>query len=338
MKVAIIGATGQTGSVIVQALLESTAPTFEVIALTRPSSLQKPTVLELQRKGVKIVSADLGGPQSALTETLVGVDVVISAIYGGSVMDEIPLINASKTAGVKRYLPCFFATVAAPKRALCLRDMKEDVLNHIKNIYLPFTVVDVGWWYQVNLPKLPSGRIDYAAMETADGIAGDGNVLFALTDVRDIGSYVARIITDSRTLNRMVLAYNEVLSQNQIYDLLERLSGEKLERKYVPAEAIEASIAEIEATSPSPDSMEFVTLAQYQYWYSCCVRGDNTPEYAAYLGYLTTMELYPDFEWRGFKSYVQEVLDGNGKRVYEHLKDLPAASTDKKASAMDTAV
>jgi hypothetical protein len=71
--------------------------------------------------------------------------------------------------------------------------------------------------------------------------------------------------------------------------------------------------------------MEFVTLAQYQYWYSCC-------------GYLTTMELYPDFEWRGFKSYVQEVLDGNGKRVYEHLKDLPAASTDKKASAMDTAV
>lgn len=70
-------------------------------------------------------------------------------------------------------------------------------------------------------------------METADGIAGDGNVLFALTDVRDIGSYVARIITDSRTLNRMVLAYNEVLSQNQIYDLLERLSGEKLERKYV---------------------------------------------------------------------------------------------------------
>jgi hypothetical protein len=83
------------------------------------------------------------------------------------------------------------------------------------------------------LPKLPSGRIDYAAMETADGIAGDGNVPFALTDVRDIGSYVARIITDPRTLNRMVFAYNEVWTQNRVYDLLESLSGEKLERKYV---------------------------------------------------------------------------------------------------------
>ncbi|KAL7763912.1 hypothetical protein ACKLNR_007270 [Fusarium oxysporum f. sp. zingiberi] len=331
MKVAIIGATGQTGSVIVQALLESTASTFEVVALTRPSSLQKPGILELQEQGVKVVSTDLSGSESVLTEILVGTDVVISTIYGGSVMDEVPLINASKAAGVKRYLPCFFATVASPKGALLLRDMKEDVLNHIKKIHQPFTVIDVGWWYQVNLPKLPSGRIDYAAMETADGIAGDGNVPFALTDVRDIGRYVAQIITDSRTLNRMVFAYNEIWTQNQIYDLLEKLSGERLDRKYVPAEAIEASIAKIESTAPSPDSVEFITLAQYQYWYSCCIRGDNTPEYATFLGYLNTQELYPHFERRGFKPYVQEVLDGNGERVYEHLKDLPAANVDKKA-------
>ncbi|KAJ4250179.1 hypothetical protein NW762_011994 [Fusarium torreyae] len=345
MRVAVIGAAGQTGSVIVQALLESTAPTFEVVALTRPSSVNKTAVLDLQKKGVKIVAVDLRSPESTLTEVLVGTDVVISTIYGGSVMEEVPLINASKAAGVKRYLPCFFATVAPPKGALRLRDMKEDVLNHIKKIQLPFTVVDVGWWYQVNLPKLPSGRIDYVAMETADGIAGDGNAPFALTDVRDVGSYVARLITDPRTLNRMVFAYNEVWTQNRVYDLLETLSGEKLERKYVrdkialvPAKAIEASIAKIEATSPSPDSMEFVVLSQYQYWYSCGVRADNTPENAAYLGYLDTQELYPDFERRSFTSYVQEILDGHGKRVYEHLKDLPAASVDKKANQMDTLV
>ncbi|KAK1656699.1 hypothetical protein BDP55DRAFT_568815 [Colletotrichum godetiae] len=327
MKVAIIGATGQTGSVIVDALLESTSQQFEIVALTRPSSMQKPATVKLQRKGVRLVAADLSGPQVALVEALVGIDIVISAIYGGSVMDEISLINASKAASVQRYLPCFFATVAAPKGALLLRDMKEDILNHIKKIHLPFTVIDVGWWYQVNLPKLPSGRVDYAAMETSDGIAGDGNVRFALTDIRDIGNYVVRIINDPRTLNRMVLAYNEVMTRNQLYDLVEDLSGEKLERKYVSANAISAIIAKIEATHPSPDSLEFVTLTQYQYWYSCDVRGDNTPEYAAYLGYLTTHELYPDIQPRQFKAYVQEVLDGKGKRVYEHLKDLPAAST-----------
>ena len=109
------------------------------------------------------------------------------------------------------------------------------MLNHIKSIHLPYTVVDVGWWYQVNLPRLPSGRIDYAVMETADGIAGDGNVPFALTDLRDVGKYVARIIADPRTLNRMVFAYNEVLTHNQLYDLQEKLSGEKLDRRYVSA-------------------------------------------------------------------------------------------------------
>lgn len=114
------------------------------------------------------------------------------------------------------------------------------MLNHIKNVKLPYTVVDVGWWYQVNLPRVPSGRIDYAVMETSDGIAGDGNVPIALTDLRDIGTYVMRIICDHRTLNRMVFAYNEVCTHNQMYDLMERLSGEKLERKYVgvPTQAV----------------------------------------------------------------------------------------------------
>ena len=61
------------------------------------------------------MAADLNGPAEELEKALGGVDVVISTIYGGSLMDEIPLIDASKSVGVKRYLPCFFATVAPPK-------------------------------------------------------------------------------------------------------------------------------------------------------------------------------------------------------------------------------
>ncbi|KAI1370132.1 hypothetical protein F4677DRAFT_384018 [Hypoxylon crocopeplum] len=319
MKVAIVGATGQTGSVIVEALLESVTPKFEVVALTRPTSLQKPAVLELEKKGVKIVAADLGGAEDELVKVLTGIDVVISTIYGGSVMAEIPLINASKAAGVKRYLPCFFATVAPPKGALLLRDMKEDVLNYAKKLHMPYTVIDVGWWYQVILPRLPSGRIDYAIMEMTDGIIADGNVPLALTDLRDVGRYCVRIISDPRTLNRMVLAYNEVFTHNQIFDLLERLSGEQLERKQVPAEVLRARIAEIEATHPDPSSTEFITLSALQYLYSCGVRGDNTPEYASYLGYLTTQDLYPDMRWISLEAYTKDVLEGKGKRVYEHL-------------------
>jgi hypothetical protein len=74
-----------------------------------------------------------------------------------------------------------------------------------------------------------------------------------------------------------------------------------------------------------------VTLAKYQYWYSCGVRGDNTPEYARYLGYVTTKELYPDMEWNSLATYFQDVIDGKGERVYKHLQDLPTVSNAKKA-------
>lgn len=66
-----------------------------------------------------------------------------------------------------------------------------------------------------------------------DEIIGDGNMTTALTDLRDIGRFVALIIKDPRTLNKKVLAYNLVSTQNKIYDLMEEISEEKIERNYV---------------------------------------------------------------------------------------------------------
>lgn len=100
-------------------------------------------------------------------------------------------------------------------------------------IYLPYTIIDVGWWFQISIASIPSGRTQYALTVPGNTIAGGENVASAMTDLRDIGHYVARIIADSRTLNKAVLTYNEVLSQNEAYELFERLSGEKIERTYV---------------------------------------------------------------------------------------------------------
>lgn len=83
----------------------------------------------MANRGVGIVTADLNGPTKDLEEALSGVDIVISTIYGGNLMDEIPLMDASKSVGIKRYLPCFFATVAPPKGALRLRDMVVYLTN-----------------------------------------------------------------------------------------------------------------------------------------------------------------------------------------------------------------
>lgn len=53
-----------------------------------------------------------------------------------------------------------------------------------------------------------------------------------------------------------------------------------------------------------------------EYLNSWGVRGDNTPEHARYLGYLDGKELYPDMKLISFETYVTELLEGKGKKVY----------------------
>lgn len=73
--------------------------------------------------GVRVVGADLTGPEEDLKAILTDMDVVISAVNATAILNEIPLINAAKSAGVGRYVPCFFATVVPPNGVLRLRDV-----------------------------------------------------------------------------------------------------------------------------------------------------------------------------------------------------------------------
>ncbi|RSL59612.1 hypothetical protein CEP51_013894 [Fusarium floridanum] len=312
IKVAIVGATGETGSSI------------EITALARPESLHKLANAELKTRGVKVMPADLNGPQEKLVGLLAGIDVVISAIFFGSLADEIPLANAAKIAGVKRFVQSAFMVVTPPRGVVDFREKKEDILNHIQKIRLPYTYIDAGWWYQLTLPRLPSGRLDHALPSTQPEqvIGADGLVPSALVDIRDVGRYVAKIVADPRTLNKRVHVYNEVFTRNEVYDLVEELSGEKLERKYITEEEIMSRIEEARSDlQVDPTSLQALgALTTYQLLHSWGIRGDNTPEYAAYLGYLDGKELYPDFKYTRFEDYVKAALDGAAKGVYQIRK------------------
>jgi hypothetical protein len=196
------------------------------------------------------------------------------------------------------------------------------VLNHIKKIHLPYTVIDVGWWYQGTLPKLPSGRIDYLVKFPIEHLNGDGQIPSALTDLRDIGKYVARIIADTRTLNRYVFVYNEVLTQEQIWSELEQASGEQLTRTYKSREETEKAIelARPELDKNPNSALAFITLTIHEYNYTVWIRRDNTPDNADYLGYLNGKELYPDVSFIKYKDYVREAVEGNGQPTYVNRK------------------
>lgn len=67
-----------------------------------------------------------------------------------------------------------------------------------------------------------------------------------------------------------------------------------------------------------PESIgSIINLAMHQYHWTKFVRGDNTPEHAAYLGYLNTRDLYPDFKHISFESFVKdELLQGKTHKPY----------------------
>lgn len=322
LKVGLVGGSGETGASIVNGLFEE-ADKFSIIALTRPASMSKPANKLLADRGCELRPLDLKGSHADIVQALNGIEVLISAIGPMEQLEQIPLAKAAKEAGVKRFIPCGFITVIPAGGIQGLRDQKEIVYNETKKLGLPYTILDVGWWYQISFPELPSGKIDYAVGIPGQRIAGDGTQLSALTDLRDIGRFVAKIIVDDRTLNKMVLVYGEMWSQNEVYDLLEKISGEKLERKYVSQPELEATIADgTKKLATDPTNFGYgVQVISSQYMISWGIRGDNTPEYARYLGYLTSDELYPDFEKRSFESYMREVLDGKAKGVYEQLKE-----------------
>ncbi|KAJ7819090.1 hypothetical protein B0H14DRAFT_3738323 [Mycena olivaceomarginata] len=114
--------------------------------LVRPSSVDKPQVKNLAAKGVKTRVVNIDGPLDELVKALTGIDLA-----------QLQLITAIKKAGVKRFVPCAFITVAPAGGVFELRDAKEQVYQDIWKQYVPYTIIDIGYWHQISFPTLPSG-------------------------------------------------------------------------------------------------------------------------------------------------------------------------------------
>ncbi|OQE92425.1 hypothetical protein PENNAL_c0007G01520 [Penicillium nalgiovense] len=97
-----------------------------------------------------------------------------------------------------------------------------------------------------------------------------------------ISKYVSQIIADPRNINGRVLAYTEVLSMNEIWDVMARASEEQLHDIIAQCrKRLEASSLSLSDPSNIIDTANF-NMGQYRI--SWCICGDNTPEYGDYLG------------------------------------------------------
>ncbi|TBU25824.1 hypothetical protein BD311DRAFT_808870 [Dichomitus squalens] len=104
------------------------------------------------------------------------------------------LINAVEV-GVQRVIPCDFGTPGA--KGIQIRDFVKERDG------IPQTFIDVSWWSQLYLPLPIRSRAPQL-----------------------IGKYVARIITDPRTLNHAVILWEDEVSLEEAHEIGERVSGE----------------------------------------------------------------------------------------------------------------
>jgi hypothetical protein len=178
---------------------------------------------------LKIVVGDLNGALDKLVDVIKGYETVISTIGAPQQLAQLALVDACALARTPRFVPCAFMSVCPPGGIMHLRDDKEVVYQRIWYHHLPYTIIDVGYWHQISIPRLPSGKIDDRLLVGRNEVYSDGNTKTILTNKTDMGRWVARIIKDDRTLNRMVIAYSDVLSQNEVIEIMERKSGEKIE-------------------------------------------------------------------------------------------------------------
>ncbi|KAM0324657.1 hypothetical protein ACHAQA_008048 [Verticillium albo-atrum] len=107
-KVALVGANGTLGSVLLTTLVGAAA--FDITAVIRDGSSSSPPYPASQ---VRVVTVDKGLTLASLKEALAGQDAVIAAFPLKDPEAHLRLVEAAAAAGVKLFIPADFGSIDA---------------------------------------------------------------------------------------------------------------------------------------------------------------------------------------------------------------------------------
>ncbi|WOL12649.1 leucoanthocyanidin reductase-like isoform X2 [Canna indica] len=206
--VLVVGGTGYIGRFVAEAAIASGLTTF---VLVRPfhGRACPSRLAALRHRGAIILegsAADREFVEKTLREN--GIDVVVSAVGGGSILDQLSLLDAVRAAGtVKRFLPSEFghdidrANPVEP--GLSFYKEKRRIRRAVEAAAVPYTYICcnsiAGWPYHDNThPSEALPPVDRFV------IYGDGSMRAYFVAGCDIGKFTIRAAFDPRTLNKSV--------------------------------------------------------------------------------------------------------------------------------------
>ncbi|MEB5838137.1 SDR family oxidoreductase [Pantoea dispersa] len=238
--IAITGATGQLGRLVINALLKK-VPASEIIAVVRsPEKAQ-----DLQALGVALRTADYNQPQT-LQGAFAGVQKVLlisSSEVGQREAQHRAVIDAAKAAGVSFIAYTSLLHADTSPLGLGVEHRATEALLQASGI--PYALLRNGWYSENYAASIAPALAHHAFI----GAAGNGRIASAARE--DYAAAAAEVISrDDQAGKVYELAGDDSYTLAEFSAEIARQSGEKVE--YVNLPPAEFSAALIGAGLPAP--------------------------------------------------------------------------------------
>ncbi|MCA6928633.1 SDR family oxidoreductase [Pectobacterium versatile] len=216
--IAITGASGQLGRLVIKQLLEK-VPASDIVALVRDVN----KVTDLSALGVQVKAADYNQPE-ALASALQGVDKVLlisSSEVGQRAAQHRNVIEAAVKAGVK--LVAYTSLLHADKSPLALAAEHQQTEALLKSSGLPHVLLRNGWYTENYAASIP------AALEHGVfiGSAGEGKITSATRE--DFAAAAAAVLTQEGQAGKVYeLAGDEPYTLAELAAEISKQSGKNI--------------------------------------------------------------------------------------------------------------
>lgn len=229
MKIAVTGATGQLGRLVVEKLQER-VPASGIVAIVR--SPQKAA-----DSGVEIREADYEDT-AALDRALKGIDTLLlisASEVGKRKQQHHNIIEAARKNGVKRVV--YTSLLHADTSPLNLADEHRATEDEIKASGIPFTILRNGWYTENYTGSIP-GALAGGAFP---GSAGDGRISSASRE--DYAEAAVAVLTSGGHAGRTYeLAGDESYTLNDLASEISRQAGKQIPYRNMPESEYAAAL------------------------------------------------------------------------------------------------
>lgn len=232
MKIAITGATGKLGNLVISQLLEK-GGNHQIIAMVRDKDKAKP----LADKGAEVRVAAYNDPD-ALNTALAGVDKVLlisSSEVGQRVEQHKNVIEAAKASGVKHFVYTSASRATTTDLIVAPEHKATEEMIHASG--LTYTILRNNWYTENYLAQIETAR------NTGELVAavGDGKVASA-TRADFAAGAVAVLLGEGHDGKTYELAGDHAWDYNELAQAIGEIIGKPVAYKAVDAQTLTDSM------------------------------------------------------------------------------------------------